>query len=151
MSWSQSTITAVNPPVRQGAMWLVSWTTTSPAAWWQIYVDQQLAWVGRATRRCRSPSDVRRIDIGAVNAGDEYTSFAGSLPTSPAHRTTITWTGGTFLAGDLAAYQVCGSQAPEGAIDYAEPLATITAYPSGIYHGSASAPMAAGGGARRGG
>ena len=47
MSFSQSSITSVSPPVQQGAQLLLSWTSSAPPGTvYQVYLNQQLAWTG---------------------------------------------------------------------------------------------------------
>jgi len=136
MSFSQSTITAVNPPQYWGAQVYLSWTSTSPSgAWFQIYLDRALSWFGQSTSaRLPVPSDgVNRVDIGMVLPGEEQTDFSSSLPAAPERRAQISWLGGTFEGTDIAGFRVYGSGAAGGPINYGAVLADITAYPSGIY------------------
>jgi len=135
MSFSQSTITEVYPPRIWGSQVSLSWTSSSPAGtWYQVYVDQALAWFGQRTsvRLPIPPGGPVRVDIGTVNAGEEQTSFMPSLPLAPARRARVSWLGGTFLGTDIAGFRVFGSGAPNGAIDYTTALDDITAYPAGI-------------------
>ena len=82
MAFSQATITQVYPPQIRGGQVYLSWETSSAAGnWWQVYVNQQLAWTGlRRWTWVPIPSGPVRIDIGTVNSGEEYVSFAESLP-----------------------------------------------------------------------
>lgn len=136
MGFSQSTITAVNPPQYWGAQVYLSWTSSSPAGtWFQIYINQALSWWGQSTsaRFPVPPDGVDRVDLGTVLPGEEQTDFSSSLPTAPGRRAELTWLGGTFEATDIAGFRVFGSDSAGGSIDYAAVLADITAYPSGIY------------------
>ena len=134
MAFSQATITQVYPPQARGGQVYLSWETSSAASnWWQVYVNQQLAWSGlRLWTWVPIPSGPVRIDIGTVDAGEEYVSFAGSLPSAPTRRVQLTWQSGTYAGIDLAGFLVYGSDEPGGAINYATVLADITAYPAGI-------------------
>ena len=77
MSFSQSGLTAVNQPVYSGGQVFISWLTTNPAdTWWQVYVDQSLAWFGqRLWVYLPIPPATARVDIGWVPAGEEQTVF----------------------------------------------------------------------------
>ncbi len=134
MAFSQSSITQVYPPQICGGQVYLSWETSSAAgSWWQVYVNQQLAWSGlRLWTWVPIPSGPVRIDIGTVNAGEEYVSFAGSLPTAPTRRAQLTWQSGTYTGVDLSGFRVYGADEPGGVIDYTTVLADITAYPAGI-------------------
>ena len=147
MAFSQSTITSVNPPVYSGFQVYLSWTTTSPAGtWFQIYLNESLAWWGQTTQATLILGDTGpiRVDIGTVAAGEEQTDFSGSLPSAPARRAELTWLGGTFEAADIAGFRIYGSDdaggygvndfgdGPFGEVDMSTPLADITAYPSAI-------------------
>ena len=44
----------------------------------------------------------------------------------------LTWVGGTYEAADLAGFYVYSSLVAGGAVSYASPAETITAYPGGI-------------------
>jgi hypothetical protein len=136
MPFSQSTITAVNPPQYWGAQVYLSWTSSSPVGtWFQIYLDQALSWFGQSTsaRLSVPPTGVTRVDIGTVDRGEEQTDFSSSLPVAPSRRAKLTWIGGTFEDPDIAGFQVFGSDSASGPIDYSTVLADITAYPLGIY------------------
>ncbi len=147
MSFSQSTITSVNPPIYSGFQVYISWTTTSPAAtWFQIYLNESLAWWGQATQATLILGDTGpiRVDIGTVAAGEEQTDFSADLPSAPARRAELSWLGGTFEAADITGFYVYGSDSaggygvngfgagPFGEVDMSTPLADITAYPSAI-------------------
>lgn len=147
MGFSQATITAVNPPVYSGAQVFISWLTTSPSGtWFQIYLNESLAWWGTSTRATLMiPNDtVDRIDIGTVLPGEQQTNFASSLPPAPERRVQLQWLGGTFESSTIAGFKVYGSDAPGGwgaghwgagpwsEIDLTNVLANITAYPQGL-------------------
>ena len=136
MAFSQSTITAVNPPQYWGAQVYLTWQSSSPSGtWFQIYLDQALSWFGQSTsaRMPVPPIGVNRVDIGTVLPGEEQTDFSSSLPAAPERRAQLSWLGGTFEGTDIAGFRVYGSAAAGGAVNYAAILADITAYPSGIY------------------
>ena len=134
MPFSQSTITQVYPPQVRGGQVYLSWATSSAADnWWQVYVNQQLAWSGlRLWTWVPIPSGPVRIDIGTVDAGEEYVSFASALPSAPTRRARLTWQSGTYKGTDLAGFHIYGADKPGGAIDYTTILADIAAYPAGI-------------------
>ena len=136
MSFSQSTITAVNPPTYAFGQVYLSWQTTSPAGtWFQIYVNDALTWWGQSTSaRLIVPSvGVDRVNIGTVDAGEQQTDFSNSLFAAPNRRAELNWVGGTFKGADIAGFRVYGSDSAGGPVDYTAVLADITAYPSGIY------------------
>jgi hypothetical protein len=132
--FSQSLIKQVFPPRYRGNQVFISWQSAGPpGTWFQVYVNGALSWAGRTTSvTLPLPTGPTRVDIGSVLAGQEWTSFADLLPAAPRRRATITWQGGRFLAGDLAGFHVYGSPGAGGPVSFAAPVATITAYPSGI-------------------
>ncbi len=134
MAFSQATILAVSPPQLSGSQVCLSWSSSSPGGtWFQVYVNQQLAWSGqRLWTWVPIPAGPMRIDIGAVNAGERGTNFVASLPSAPTRRVQINWQSGTDGGSGLAGFRVYGSDAPGGAVDYSAVLADITAYPTGI-------------------
>src|SRR5690242_21727730 len=85
MGFSQATIQSISPPQFRGSQVFITWSSTSPVGtWYQVYVNQRLAWSGK---RCRTwipvPAGPVRIDIGAVGPGEQDTDFSASLPSSP--------------------------------------------------------------------
>ena len=134
MAFSQDTIRSVSPPQTRGSQVYVSWSSSSPSGtWFQVYVNQRLAWSGqRLWAWVPVPAGPVRIDVGAVNADEQLTDFAASLPPAPSRRVQITWQAGTYKGQDLAGFRVYGSDAPGGAVDDSVALADITAYPAGI-------------------
>jgi hypothetical protein len=134
MSFSQATILSVSPPQVCGSQVYVSWSSSSPAGtWFQVYVNQRLAWTGQ---RCSAwiaiPTGPVRIDVGAVDLGEQDTDFSASLPPGPARRVQLTWQSGTYKGVDLAGFRVYGPDAPGDPVDNSTALADITAYPLGI-------------------
>ncbi len=147
MGFSQSTITSVNPPVYNGFQVYLSWQSTSPAGtWFQIYLNELLAWWGQTTQATLilGSTGPIRVDIGTVAAGEEQTDFPADLASAPARRAELSWLGGTFESADIAGFYVYGSDSaggygvngfgdgPFGEVDMSTPLADITAYPSAI-------------------
>ncbi len=134
MSFSQATIEQVRPPrIWLGQVYL-SWSASSPAGtWFQIYINQQLAWSGQ---RCWAwvplPSGPVRIDIGSVETGEEQTGFTQSLPSAPSRRAKLSWQSGTYKGIDLTGFRVYGEPSPSAGVDFTTPLSDITAYPAGI-------------------
>lgn len=135
MGFYQTAITSVSPPELVGSEYLIAWTTTSPpSTWWQVYVGRVLSWVGQRTSvMIPIPGDLQQIDIGWTDPGDEYVDYSSELPPIPSVYATLTWCGGTFESPEIAGFNVCQSTVAGGAINYAAPVATITAYPAGIY------------------
>jgi len=136
MGFSQATITSVNPPVPSGGQYWISWTSSSPVGtWFQVYLNEQLAWAGQQTAIWLPipTGGASRVDIGTVLAGEEQTNYSSSLPAGPNRTVELTWLGGTYEAPDLAGFHVYGEASPSAGIIYTTPLATITAYPSGIF------------------
>jgi hypothetical protein len=135
MSFSQSAITVINPPVQSGTELLISWTSSAPVGTvFQVYVDQQLVWSGVGLS-CAIPlptAPVARIDVGTVGAGEAQVSFAAGLPLAPNRRVTLSWLGGTYQAADIAGFHIYGEASPGSGINYAATLATIPAYIAGI-------------------
>ena len=165
MGFSQNTITSVNSPVYSGFQVYLSWTCSSPssgygvggfglggygigggAVWFQVYIQEQLAWWGQTTsaRIAMPTAGPVRIDIGTVLPGEEQTDFSADLPSAPARRAELSWLGGTFEGTDIAGFRVFGSDdgtgfggggygsGPFGGIDFSITLADITAYPGGL-------------------
>jgi hypothetical protein len=134
MAFDQSTITHVNPPVRQGAEWKISWVSTSaPGTWWQIYINRVLAWSGQTTRVTLPVAVNAHVDIGAVANGEEYTDLSGELPAAPAgRRAQLTWTGSDYQSGTLAGFYVYSGDSPGAAADTSKPVGDITAHPGNI-------------------
>ncbi len=134
MSFSQSSITSVNPPVQQGTQLLLSWTSSAPTGTpYQVYLNQQLVWTG-VGQSCSipAPTAISRIDIGTVDSADIQTNFQAALPPGPARQATLSWLGGTYLGTDIAGFHIYGEQTPGAGIDYTTILATVPAYVAGI-------------------
>ncbi len=134
MPFSQSSITEVFPAIVRGGQAFLSWTDAASAGtWFQVYINDTLAWHGRSTS-CwvPIPSGPVHIDIGTVGPGEEQTDFSEALPPAPSRRARLSWLGGTFEGADIAGFRVYGESSPGGGIDYAIALADITAYPGGI-------------------
>ena len=134
MGFDQSSIVEVLAPIYRAAETRLSWTSTAPqGTFFQVYLDGRLAWWGTA-RSCSLPtgSSVAHVDVGAVGAGEERTSFAASLPPRPSRRVLLTWSGGTYLDPSLEGFAVYQGVAPSQPPDMAAPVATVNAYPSGL-------------------
>jgi len=119
-------------PRRADAELSVSWSSTAPAGTvYQVYLNRVLAWHG--TRRycvLPHPTARARIDVGAVLAAEARTDFSASLPSVPGggQRITLAWVGGSYLGGSIEGFRVYLGLAPGGAVSYARPVATISAY-----------------------
>ncbi len=128
MSFSQSSITSVNPPVQYGTQLLLSWTSIAPVGTiYQVYLNQQLVWSGVGLScSIPLPTAIARIDIGTVEVGESQIPFSAELPSSPARQVTLSWLGGTFLGVDIAGFHIYGEAYPrcwyrlhDGALDSA--------------------------------
>jgi hypothetical protein len=134
VSFSQSSITCVHPPVQHGTQLLLSWVSSAPAGTlYQVYLNQQLVWSGVGLAcSIPLPTAISRIDIGTVGPGDTQVDFVSELATAPARQATLSWLGGTYQGPDIAGFHIYGEQSPGGGIDYTTILATVPAYVAGI-------------------
>jgi hypothetical protein len=134
VSFSQTSITSVNPPVQNGSQLLLSWISSAPdGTIYQVYLDQQLVWSGVGLScSIPLPTAISRIDIGTVGSADTQTNFQAELPPAPARQATLSWLGGTYQGADIAGFHIYGEQTPGGGIDYTTNLATVPAYVAGI-------------------
>jgi hypothetical protein len=134
MSFSQSSITSVNPPVQYGTQLLLSWTSSAPAGTtYQVYLNQQLVWSGVGLScSIPLPTAIARIDIGSVGVAESQVHFLAELPPGQARQVTLSWLGGTFLGADIAGFHIYGELSPGAGIDYTTVLATVPAYVAGI-------------------
>lgn len=111
----------------------ITWTSTAPAGtWYQVYLDGKLA---RPTRDLYAivphPTGRVAITVGAVPAGSQNVDLSADV-VIPTRRIEVEWLGGTYLADDIAGFEVFLSERGT-AIDYsAKPNAKITAYSDGI-------------------
>ncbi len=134
MSFSQSSITRVHPPVQHGTQLLLSWTSSAPeGTLYQVYLNQQLVWSGVGLScSIPLPMAISRIDIGAVGTGDTQVDFASELAPSPARQAALSWLGGTYQGVEIAGFHIYGEQTSGGGIDYTTILATVPAYVAGV-------------------
>jgi hypothetical protein len=134
MSFSQSTITSVNPPVPHGTQLLLSWSSSAPAGTlYQVYLNQRLVWSGVGLAcSVPAPATIARIDIGTVDPADGQTTFQSELAPAPSRQATLSWLGGTYQGADIAGFHIYGETTPGGGIDYTTILATVPAYIAGI-------------------
>jgi hypothetical protein len=139
MPFDQSTIIEVQPPVWDGSTLQLEWTSTAPPGTiFQVYIGRALAWYG-ASRwvAITMPRSRVRIDVGAVEPGEAAVDFSAMLPPAAADRVELDWLGGTYLdpsgRDDVQGFRVYGSPLPGASVDYSSPLATIQAYPSGLF------------------
>jgi hypothetical protein len=134
MSFSQSNITSVNPPVQYGTQLLLSWASSAlNGTIYQVYLNQQLVWSGVGlTCSIPVPAAIARIDIGTVGSAENQTNFRTELPSTPARQVTLSWLGGTYQGADIAGFHIYGETTPGGGIDYTTILATVPAYVAGI-------------------
>lgn len=136
MSFTQTHIVSVNPPLLRGRDLLLGWTVDAPPLPTQVYVNKQLLYAGTAAS-CVIPLPPEdeaplRIDIGTVDPDELHTDFSSVLPAAPNRRVTLEWQGGTFEATDIAGFHVYGESTPGGGVNYTTPIGTVVAYPSGI-------------------
>jgi hypothetical protein len=133
MPFDQSTLLSVAKPVAHGAQWLLAWTSSSPpGTWWQIYIDNGLAWSGQAMQVMLPAPDLARVAIGAVLPGEEDTDYSGLLPPLPERRALLSWIGGVFEGVDLASFNIYQGSAPGAAVSLNSPVGSVTAWPAGI-------------------
>jgi hypothetical protein len=134
VSFSQSSITRVNPPVQHGTQLLLSWTSSaSDGTLYQVYLNQHHVWSGVGLScSIPLPTAISRIDIGTVGAGNTQVDFASELGPAPARQATLSWLGGTYQGLDIAGFHIYGEQTPGGDIDYTTILATVPAYVAGM-------------------
>jgi hypothetical protein len=133
MPFDQSAILSVNPPTYQGGMAFISWVSSAPAGtFYQVYESLTLVYAGTRTY-CwvPIPSGPVRFDIGTVLPSEQFTSFASTLPVTSDPFAQLNWEGGSFESESIAGFYVYGSSEAGGAVEFATPLATITAYPQG--------------------
>jgi len=114
---------------------LVAWESSEPAGTlFQVYLDHRLTWSG-FERSVHVPLPQGRnvqIAVGAVGDDEGEADFSGSLdPLSPTVKT-LRWEGGTFLASDIAGFNVYRADSAGGAVNYGRIFRTIPAYPGGI-------------------
>jgi hypothetical protein len=131
--FDQSVITGVAAPTYSGHQVFLSWTSTAAAgSVYQIYVDAVLSWSGSATKAwLPTPTDgVGRVDIGRVDADEQFTDFSASLDI-PRRKIRLAWTGGTSLGATLVEFRVYGPAADTASIDFTRIAARVAAFPGG--------------------
>lgn len=126
MAFDQTAIVEVYPPdYSLPGQVVISWRSTTPDAYHQLYVDRKLAWWGRGTSATiATPKGRSRIDLGAVEYGERSTDFSGSLAATPSTRVTLAWDGEDASAVE---YRIYASPSPGASISYASPIASIPA------------------------
>ncbi len=114
---------------------LIRWSTVAAlGTTFQVYVGNQLAWVGTATRAivgAPSAAGPCRIVVGSVPVAFARQNLIATAPDPfPADRATLRWEGGTYLAVDLCLFRIYGATiaggSPSGVVG------TVPAYPGGI-------------------
>lgn len=138
MPFDQSSISSLS--LHQGGGDLtVTWISSSPrGTTFHVYLDHKLVWVGRG-RKAVIPAPAaagnHSVDVGTVDAGETRTDFGPTLstPSVGAARPRLTWTGGRYLGLALDRFLIYRSAVAGGAVDYSAPVATVAAYPGGIY------------------
>jgi hypothetical protein len=134
VSFSQSNITVVYPPVQNGTQLLLSWASSAPnGTLYQVYLNRQLVWSGVGLScSVPVPAAISRIDIGTVGAAESQVSFVAELPTTPSRQVALSWLGGTYQGADIAGFHIYGETTPGGGIDYTNILATVPAFIAGV-------------------
>lgn len=131
MAFDNSSISALTI-AQAGPDLLISWqSSATPGCTFQVYLGARLTWWGTdLSTRVPSPATLTRIDVGVVADGEGPTDFSSSLPSAPLDRATLSWQGGSFLAGTLpiAGYKIFASAVAGGAISYTKPIASVPAY-----------------------
>lgn len=141
MALSQSNIRNVRV-MPDGPDLFISWDSVGPAdEVFQVYVNRQLAWSGRA-RRCCVPAGVPGvntwIEVGTVPADESTTDHSSTLAAGSPRTDSalLRWQGGTYLdpAGtdDILAFRIYGSASPGTPVDFNNLLAQVPAYPLGV-------------------
>jgi hypothetical protein len=126
MPFDQSAIVEVYPPdYSLPGQVAISWRSTAPDGWHQLYVDRKLTWWGRgASATIATPNGRSRIDLGAVGYDERSTDFSSSLPAPPSNRVALAWQGEDASAVE---YRVYSSPSPGLPVSYATPVALIPA------------------------
>ena len=84
VSFSQSTITRVNPPVQHGTQLLLSWTRAHHGTVYQVYLNQELSLERhRVVVSIPLPTAISRIDVGTVGPGESQVDFAPRVAAGP--------------------------------------------------------------------
>lgn len=141
MAFSQTTISDVRVDL-DGTELFVTWSSSTPGACYQVYIDRRLSWAGRS-RRCHIPlppgASGRNIwvDVGTVAIQESMVDFSTQWPTATGltTRARLTWKGGTYLdpsgLNDVRGFRIYGSPAPGAAVDFTTILGVVSAYPGG--------------------
>jgi hypothetical protein len=85
------------------------------------------------------PEEQAAIHVGSVPTALSETDFGAwlSTPASSGDRARLSWQGGTYLDttgnDDIAGFHIYGSPSPGQPPSYSAPLATVAAYPGGIF------------------
>lgn len=128
MAFDDSVITGERLTPR-GADLVVSWASSAPAGTvYQVYCGDRLAWSGTATRCViPAPAERTRIAIGAVDAAEEPADMTGDggYPSVVADRVRLEWSGGTYLAEDIASFAIYAGNIPGGAVSYTTPVGRV--------------------------
>lgn len=126
MPFDQTAIVEVYPPdYGLPGQVVITWRSTNPAAYHQLYVDRKLTWWGRGmSATITTPKGRSRIDVGAVEHSERSTDFSASLAATPSTRVTLAWEGEDASAVE---YRVYASPSAGAAISYTSPVASIPA------------------------
>lgn len=138
MAFSQATISDVRV-TRDGVDLLVSWTSSAPpGTTFQLYAAGMLAWHGfarSAVLPAPRPGVRTRFEVGTVAADEGLADFSADLPVPDGGGTRVSlgWQGGRHLGADILGFYVYSGTTAGGAVSYAAPVATVAAYPQGLY------------------
>lgn len=140
MPFDPSTITQGPVAEPDGASTVIWWESSLPDGPFQLYVDRQFFWHGRATQvTIPTPPGRVILQVGTVGRGEELTDFSADLPPlqGTGDRALLNWKGGTWEepsppGSGLDHFNVYGEATPGGGVNYATPLASIKAYLPGL-------------------
>ena len=142
MAFSQSGISGVSVQA-DGPELFISWDSpASQGTFFQVYVDDRLAWYGTA-RRCYAPIPAGAsgrnvwVDVATVNTDEAQRDFSPSLA-SLSHggpRVRLSWPGGTYLDPSgldaVQGFRVFRSANPGAPVDWSAVIDDVPAYPGG--------------------
>lgn len=129
----QTSIASVTP-TRSGVELLATWVSSAPAGTtFQVYLNNALTWHGteRAVHLPWPAGRNTRISVGTVGPGEESSDFSASLPPINPTSKNLAWEGGTFLASDLAGFNIYRADTPGSPVNISRVFKTLPAYPGG--------------------
>jgi hypothetical protein len=122
--------------VTYGPNLIVSWDSSEPAGTvYQLYADRKLVWSGVGKRAVIGvPRSRVTLRAGVVDPSEFRTDFSPSLPAPYSPRVLLEWYGGRSQDPDIDGFHVYSGLVPGGAVSYARPVGSVTAFPAGIYN-----------------